>query len=60
MPIFGRDLQKKRQRGRGIQEAEKLGFGAALVPPGTKGVGKLKSLAVPSVAALVDRIRGKA
>ena len=43
-----------------LKEAEKLGFGAALVPPGTKGVGTLKTLPVPSVAALVDRIRGKA
>jgi DNA repair protein RadA/Sms len=43
-----------------LKEADKLGFASALVPPGTAGVGKLKALPVPSVAALVDRIKGRA
>ncbi len=43
-----------------LKEAEKLGFGRALAPPGTKGVGRLHVTPVPSVAALVDRLKSKA
>jgi DNA repair protein RadA/Sms len=43
-----------------LREAAKLGFAAALVPPGTKGVGGLAATAVPTVGALVDRIAGSA
>lgn len=40
-----------------LKEAEKLGFTAALAPPGTKGVGRLEVAPVPTVAALVERLK---
>lgn len=42
-----------------LKEAEKLGFTRALVPPGTKGVGRLEVVPCPTVGALVDRLRGR-
>jgi DNA repair protein RadA/Sms len=39
-----------------LKESEKLGFAAALAPPGTKGVGRLHVTPVATVAALVDRL----
>lgn len=41
-----------------LRESEKLGFRSALVPPGTKGVGRLRVTEVATVGALVDRILG--
>lgn len=43
-----------------LKEADKLGFGRALVPPGTGGVGRLAVAPVATVGALVDRIRSNA
>ena len=43
-----------------LKEAEKLGFRKALVPDATKGIGRLQTLPVASVRALVDRIRASA
>jgi DNA repair protein RadA/Sms len=43
-----------------LKEAEKLGFRKALVPDATKGVGRLQTVPVASVRALVDRIRASA
>ena len=40
-----------------LKEAEKLGFTAALAPPGTKGVGRLQVSPVATVGALVDRLK---
>ncbi len=42
-----------------LKEAEKLGFAAALAPPGTKGVGRLEVRPVATVAALVDRLKAR-
>ncbi len=39
-----------------LKEAAKLGFSAALAPPGTRGVGGLEVQACASVAALVARL----
>lgn len=43
-----------------LKEADKLGFGRALAPPGTAGVGRLAVAPVATVGALVDRIRSNA
>jgi DNA repair protein RadA/Sms len=43
-----------------LKEAEKLGFAGALAPSGTKGVGRLHVTPVATVAALVDRLKGRA
>jgi DNA repair protein RadA/Sms len=43
-----------------LKEAEKLGFVGALAPSGTKGVGRLHVTPVATVAALVDRLKGRA
>jgi DNA repair protein RadA/Sms len=40
-----------------LKEAEKLGFARALVPPGVRGVGRLKAEPMASVGALVDRLK---
>lgn len=43
-----------------LKEAEKLGFRASLTPPDTDGVGRLKTIPVRTVHALVDHIRSRA
>ncbi|MFN7177191.1 MAG: DNA repair protein RadA [Thermaurantiacus sp.] len=40
-----------------LKEAEKLGFTSALVPAGTKGVGRLEVSPVATVTALLERLR---
>ena len=42
-----------------LKEAAKLGFAAAFVPPGTKGVGGLKAVNFATLGALVDYLGAK-